>query len=232
MPPINYKHELILEKVRGKRVLHIGATNCPYHVEKAKDGELLHQKIKKVCKSIVGMDYARNAIKDLKKYGVDDIYFGDIIKGEYDEQITTKNYDVILFTDVIEHLDNPGTALQNIRFLCNPDTTVIITAPNAWSIIHVLNHFKREEVVHPDHRFWPSKGTMDVLLSGNGFEVVAFQYCLAPCMPAKKTIRGRVFKRLVLDAFQHTGHTLFYEVRVKPGNGPAKYGPASGDGKS
>jgi len=217
MPPINYKHELIIEKVKGKRVLHIGATNAPYHVENAKVGKLLHQKIKGSCKSIIGIDYDRVAIEELKKYGVNDIHFGDIIKGQYDERIPGNDYDIILFADVIEHLDNPGLALENVRSLCNPSTLVIITTPNAWSIVHILNHFKREEYVHPDHKFWPSKATMDALLGSCGFEVVSFQYCLTPSEPKKKTIKGRIFKRLVLDKFPHTGHTLFYELKVSGG---------------
>lgn len=230
MPPIKYKHDLILERVKGKKVLHIGATDYPFHSEKGRAGTLLHQKIRVLCSDIVGMDFDRGAIAELRKFGIDDILFGDIIRGEYEEGIKGREYDIILFTDVIEHLDNPGIALDNIRSLCSPNTTVIVTAPNAWSIVYLINHFRETEAGHPDHRFWPTKATMDVLFRSCGFETAAFQYCLASSRPAKRTVRGRLFKWFVHDNFHHTGQTLFYELKPSGAVGQTK--AATGDRKA
>ena len=78
---MDYKDDLILKFCKGKRVLHIGATDYPFHIQKGLKGELLHQKLDKVSNFLIGIDISRKAIYELKKeLNINNIYYGDIIK--------------------------------------------------------------------------------------------------------------------------------------------------------
>ena len=59
---------------------------------------------------MIGIDKDKNAIKELKTFdsGIKNIFYGDVVKEEYEIDLGKYNFDCILFTDVIEHLDNPG----------------------------------------------------------------------------------------------------------------------------
>jgi len=173
-----YKDDFIVDTCKEKRVLHIGDAASPSHVEKAKKNKLVHQRLAKVTKELIGLDCDKKAINELKEYNIKNIYYGDILLEKYDENILKKSYDVIIFGDVIEHLDNPGIALKNIKRFMGKKTTLIVTAPNAWSIFRIFNHFKKKEAVHPEHMFWPSKVTMDNIIHKNGYSIKEFNFFL------------------------------------------------------
>ncbi len=93
-----FKHDIILELCKNKTVLHIGATDSPYHLKRAKRGCLLHQRLQTVCRDIVGIDVDKKAIYELKKYfSINNIYYGDIVAGVYDVDLYELDFDVIVF---------------------------------------------------------------------------------------------------------------------------------------
>lgn len=209
-----YKHDVILSKCENKKVLHIGASDFPFHKDRARRKILLHQKIEKVAKSVVGLDVNRGAISDLKKFDINNIYFGDIDKAEFDNEILEKEYDVIVFGDVIEHLDNPGNALKNIKKLMSQDTILVLTTPNVWGIFNLKNIFFKKEIVHPDHTFWPSKRTMDNLIKRQGLKIHKFSYLLTGSFKDSVTLKGRVFRSLVLRRVDRFRGVLYYEIKI------------------
>jgi len=128
-----FKKDMIVEFCKCKKVLHIGACDSPYHIDKTKKGTLLHQKLQKVCEEIIGIDIDKKTIVELKNLGIDDIFYGDIIRDEYEIDLQKFSFDYIIFGDVIEHLENPGSALDNIKKLMNENTKLILTTPNCFS---------------------------------------------------------------------------------------------------
>ncbi len=205
-----HKHDFILKMCKGKNVLHVGATDYPYHEIKAKDKKLLHQKLKLVAKNLIGLDFDKDSILKLKQYGINDIYFGDIIKNKYDKEIISNKYDIIVFGDVIEHLDSPGLALENLKQFCNKETKLLLTTPNVWTIFNLSNHFRKNEEVHQDHTFWPSKKTMDRLIMNSGYKIEKFLYLMYNSNKDKITFKGRIFKNTILTKFQFMNPTLGY----------------------
>src|SRR5437763_9806152 len=62
----------------GKRVAHLGAADAPFHLDKARAGELLHTKVKAAARDLVGFDFCREAVEDLRReFGIDDILVTD-----------------------------------------------------------------------------------------------------------------------------------------------------------
>jgi len=172
-----YKNDVIIDLVRSKKVLHIGACDTPYSKERYANGTLLHCQINAVSDEVIGLDIDRESIEELRSLGINNIFFGDIIDGIYDIDLKKYDFDCIVIGDVIEHLDNPGKALQNIKNIMNNQTKLIITVPNCFSYGAIKNIVKRDESVHPDHVFWTSKKTMEKLLKNQGFLIKDCQYC-------------------------------------------------------
>jgi len=50
-------------------------------------------------------------------------------------------FDCVMLTEVIEHLPNPGIALEEIHSLLCPGGTVIISTPNAISLMNQARHY-------------------------------------------------------------------------------------------
>ena len=68
----------IVERCRGKRVLHLGCTDWPYTESKLKDGVLLHAELNKVAKSLIGVDADEAGIEYFRKIGFPETYFDNV----------------------------------------------------------------------------------------------------------------------------------------------------------
>ncbi len=78
-------------------------------------------------------------------------------------------YDCIGLFDVIEHIENDNTVLQNVGHLLNPGGSIMITIPadmRLWSNNDVVNKHKRRYNIT----------SISKLLSDNGFEVTYSNY--------------------------------------------------------
>lgn len=208
-----FKHDLILQFCKNKKVLHIGATDAPYHKEKGLKEELLHQKLQKVCKKLVGIDIDKKAIKYLKeKFGINNIFYGDIIKNKYKVKLTG-HWDYIVFGDVIEHLENPGLALENIKKLMNKNTYILLTAPNVFGYSNFICYFTGKEVVHPDHTFWTSYKTLSHLLEIKGLKTEYFTYCFCGSYNNIRTLKRKFFYKILKNKINHIKPCLFFILK-------------------
>ena len=214
---IKWKHDIIIEKCKWKKILHLWACDDPYTEEKYKTSDLLHQKIMEVTDSVIWLDFSKNKITFLKNQGIDNIIYGDLIKGEYEKEIWN-DFDYIIFWDVIEHLENPWIALNNIKWFMNENTILIVTTPNIFHYKRILTFFTWNEIVHEDHVFWPSKKTMDTLFKRTGFNIKTFKYTTTQndmLYKNIKTLKWKLFFKFILTKKDYLLHTLFYELSIK-----------------
>ena len=120
----------VLERCKGKKILHLGCVDEGLTEERIKKGDLLHTRLMSVAKEVLGVDISAEGIKLLKEYGIDNLIVGNIEQLEQIEELNQQNFDIILLTEVLEHLNNPGLFLQGVKKLFSPDTLMIITVPN------------------------------------------------------------------------------------------------------
>jgi len=57
----------------------------------------------------------------------------DIAAEPLPEEIKQAQFDVVVFADVLEHLDNFSTALRNLRSLLRPGGWLLVTTVNTFS---------------------------------------------------------------------------------------------------
>ncbi|MFB1489918.1 MULTISPECIES: class I SAM-dependent methyltransferase [unclassified Thiocapsa] len=153
----------------GRRLLHLGATDAPETAAAIREGRFLHEQLRQVASSVVGMDNNEAMIDFLRQHhGIEDIRFGDI---EIAEDYPAEAFDLVVAGEILEHLSNPGRALDALRARLGPETLLIVTVPNAYSLKGFLRALAGLEWIHPDHVLHHSLRTLSALLSRHGFAV-------------------------------------------------------------
>lgn len=164
--------DFVLERCNGKKVLHLGCVDEGLTEERIRKGELLHTRLMDVAKETWGVDSSAEGIELLKECGINNLVVGDIEHLEQMEELKQQNFDVILLTEVLEHLNNPGLFLQGVKNLFSQNTIMIITVPNGLRLTGLGYTLKGYEFVHPDHNYWFSYKTLDTLMEKNGYIVM------------------------------------------------------------
>ena len=97
----------LLERAANRVVMHVGCTDAPFTNTKAEKNQLLHQKLGRVCKSLIGIDIDRTSLEYLRKHHrIDDLYCHDI--EHLDSFPRLDKVDVVIAGEVLEHLNNAG----------------------------------------------------------------------------------------------------------------------------
>lgn len=156
----------------GKKVLHLGATDAPETRNAVLSGRLLHNHLNEVSRYLVGMDINSEMIRWLSENcGTNNINYGNI---ENPDDYPQENFDIIVAGEILEHLSNPGQALNSIRSAVKPSTKLLITVPNAYSLKVFCRALLKQELIHPDHTLHHSPHTLNVLLERHGFSVESY----------------------------------------------------------
>lgn len=116
--------QFILSVASGKSVLNIGATGgIEFYLPDNKE-LWLHHRLKKVANELIGVDIDNDSICFAAKHGV------DIINANCETMQLGRRFDLIVMSDVVEHLNAPGRAIQNLVDHLKPTGKLVITTPN------------------------------------------------------------------------------------------------------
>lgn len=196
------RHDAIIEYCRDKAVLDLG---CLRHKEYRNDIEQsgwLHEEIREVAKYLVGIDYLKECVRDVRNLGYS-VMFGDV---EHLENVDlNREFDVIVAGELIEHLSNPGLFLEGVKRFMHKGSKLIITTPNPFYYprIKLLARGKEEnQWLNPEHTCWYTYQTLRQVLERHGFQEVMYGYY------------GRDSKRISFRSL--AGKILLYLVRKNP----------------
>lgn len=81
----------------------------------------------------VGLDGSRCAIDEAQKK-LDTALLVDLDQTEWVAQLNGKEFDCVIFADVLEHLKDPEALFQNLRPMLSPNCSVIVSLPNVRHI--------------------------------------------------------------------------------------------------
>lgn len=171
--------DLIVERSRGRSVLHLGCTNHPYTQDAIDRDMLLHFDLAKVSDELFGFDYDQEGLDTLAAAGVDNLFRADLER--LDEVPLDRTFDVIIAGEMIEHLSNPGMFLRGIQRFMSADTELVITTINAYCALRFAMYALRgkggvSEPVHPDHVYYFSYRTLSHLIDRADLDVVDFMF--------------------------------------------------------
>lgn len=141
------RRPLFIERCAGRSVLHVGCCDVPFF-----DADTnLHLALAPHTDRLDGLDVSQEGIEVLRRH-VDGEYFTSAAR-------ITRQYDVLLAPEVIEHTANPEQFLSELFSVRAAE--YLISAPHyQW-----FEQSRREagvfhEKVHPDHRAWYSPYTL------------------------------------------------------------------------
>ncbi len=208
---------VLLEKdLKDKRVLHLGCSDWPDTEDKVKNKTLLHQYITPFTKELYGVDYSEESVNIMKEHGIKDVFVGDIYNLHNDENILNKKFDVLLISEIMEHLVNPGLALESIKkyiLKTNPECKVIFTIPNYHNFFfNFLYGLRGQEVVHYDHKFYFSYRTFRNLLETYDYKVNDF--CFITYGGGLKTLKGKILSKTILRLFRSMAPYLYFKCHL------------------
>lgn len=161
----------IRELCKNCRVLHLGATDAPDTKDSFSNGRWLHSYLEQDASHLVGMDINIEMIQWLSDQGIKNIKYGNI---ENVEEYPQEEFDVVIAGEILEHLSNPGRALDSLRQIMSPSTKLVITVPNAYSFKGFCRALLKYELIHPDHTLHHSPYTLKALLERHKFHVDSY----------------------------------------------------------
>ena len=154
---------------------------------------LLHKRIAAHNPKTLGVDIDDEGVKILNAQGM------NVIVADVETMDLRRQFDTIVAGEIIEHLENPGRSLRNLRKHLKPGGTIIISTPNpfyagsAWKIWRY-----GKPAVHEDHTNWQDPTTLGALLKRTGYEPFD-GYWIQPHAKVLKT-----WKRFVRPYFSHS----------------------------
>ena len=195
----------IVDRCRGRKVLDLGVVGM---TELSGDDRFaafqcsLHWKIAEAADETVGADHADDVMARLESryphlhlVSCDINSVGDHIRDQFE---------VVVMGDLVEHLSNPGLALDALRPLVGGE--ILVTCPNSFGAPNfgrfIFGRFREGA----DHVLSFNRFALVHLLERHGYHVESVHTCLDHA-PTRQT--GRLFYRLfapLLGHFPSSGH--------------------------
>ena len=175
---IRKRDEWVLQKCRGRRVLHLGCTDWPLTAQRLQEGRLLHGRLNGVAAELVGVDPDQEGIEGISR-AMPGLTFACLRAEEMadDPRIAGRPWDVILAADVLEHVSDVGSALGAMRRLMGPDSCLVLTTPSAFSLKRFAGLLLQgREHVHPDHCYYFSPSTLHQCLQRQELQIAEVSY--------------------------------------------------------
>jgi SAM-dependent methyltransferase len=125
--------------------------------------------------SKVGIDLSEKAVEVAKSKGMN-VICGDFLEIEFSQK-----YDIIIATDVWEHMHNPFEFLQKLKIVLGDGGVVYLTAPSSSSLICKVGAFcgrlgiMKDSILRlypPFHLFYPSRKAFQETLKKEGFKIL------------------------------------------------------------
>lgn len=170
VPVVRGRQDMVVERCRGKRVLHLGCVDAGLLEQRYQKGELMHQRLAVVAHELWGVDLDAQGIQRLRELGFANLVVGDVCELHGVNELDGRTFEVIVASEVVEHLLNPGQFLDAVRRFMTPgETELVVTVPNAFRFDTLRWLLRGVEYVHPDHNYWFSYHTIVNLLRKTGF---------------------------------------------------------------
>ena len=113
----------------------------------------------------------------------------DVCESDAPRNCSNGHFDIVIATDVVEHLVNPYQFLKNCRRLLRRDGWLILSFPNVHNVRSIIayaligrysgffgRNFTDGHPLHDQHIFIPNRYLVEYFLRLNGIETVMLRY--------------------------------------------------------
>jgi SAM-dependent methyltransferase len=165
-PLVNNRVEYIQNLARGLDVLDVGCTGIRADGRIPEPATSLHQAIRSASGSLLGVDVDPVGVKNLNDAGY------RAVCADITTMSIPETFDLIVAGEIIEHLLNPGAALENLGRHLKKTGRLILTTPNPFHYRQQSRILRKGRIkVHTEHTAWYDPMTIGTLLSKTGYEI-------------------------------------------------------------
>lgn len=194
LPPtqlVTGRQTYVIERCRGKKVLHVGCVDSGLTQARLRSGELLHARLHEVASELWGVDVDPAGV-ELLAQRFHNVFVLPADRIAQDARLAAQRFDVIVASELLEHLSNPGQFLDAVQRLMLPEhTELLVSVPNATRLPLLWTTPRGVERVHPEHVCWYSHATITRLLRRHGLRVEHTAMYLAAGLPSLRGPRPR-----------------------------------------
>ncbi len=195
---IKDRHDYIINYCRNKKVLHLWCIGNSYK-STSKYEPWLHKEICEVAKECVGLDIDKDRIEYAEKRTGSKIFFWDVQHFDI-----WQKFDIVIWGEIIEHLDDFKSFFASIKKHMDKDGLVILTTPNAFNFSNLIRVILTgKPIFDPDHVVYFDIFTLGQMLKRHWLKIVKHYYNteVAPQRIRNMIIRGlgKIFPILNLD---------------------------------
>ncbi len=93
-------------------------------------------------RNVTGVDSSPEAIRHCADKGLGDVHLGDVCNLPFADD----DFDLVMATDIIEHVDDDGRAIEEIKRVLRPGGHLLLTVPafpSLWGLQDDVSHHKR-----------------------------------------------------------------------------------------
>lgn len=162
----------LLEAARGRRVLHLGFVGDR---ELRANEVTFHERLISAATEAWGVDLDEAGVNLFRRRHpelADRLFVGDACNLAALPILC--EFDLIIAGDLIEHLVAPADLLASCAPLLGPNGQMILTSPNALSLLNVLRAWRGDEQVNPRHTLWFSFATLSEFCRRTGWQIEQF----------------------------------------------------------
>ncbi len=155
----------LIGDVSGKKILDIGCAS----------GDLGQQIKRKGSCEVTGIDISRKSVKEARKV-LDNAMVVDLSQGRL--PFKKGQFDIVIFSEVVEHLFNPGVILKEINRILKAGSVLVVTTPNILYWAHRLSFlrgefkYQKEGPFDEAHIHFFTFNTLLNLVEDSGFKLV------------------------------------------------------------
>lgn len=204
---IKDRFDVIKQFVEGRSVLDLGVVSSRPVKGSARDRicrspELLFRRISELNPNTVGIDIDAEGIEVLREMGY------NVRCVDVETMNLQKQFDVIIAGELIEHIENPGQFLRNMKRHLSRDGVLFLSTPNPFYAKQIWKIWRYSKPrVHENHTCWFDPITLSHLLWRTGLEPFD-GYWVQPKSDLLKT-----WRRLLRNYFSNSFMIL---ARVRP----------------
>ena len=160
----DHKLKFIMRHAEGKSVLDVG---CVQHNPANYQSKYwLHNALRSVSSDLLGIDRYREGVEYLQSLGYN-VQVADAQAFEF-----RRTFEVIVASDLIEHLENFDGFLQCSKRHLAPGGRLLISTPNPWYWRNCLKAAMSTEVANnPEHTCWLCVRTLRQLVRRHGMDI-------------------------------------------------------------
>ena len=162
----------LVEQCRGLRVIHVGFADQGFAGLHKRENQWLHGNLAAAASALVGIDIDADGVADAVALGYE-AQAVDCTDPDAVAALGLEPADLVVASEVIEHLDQPGPFLDGLQSLCRANGRLIITTPNAHGLINTAAAILRGvEICHPDHVTAFTWRTLTELAGRHGWRIL------------------------------------------------------------